>query len=103
MPPHDAVKALSWQSAELVQPPQLPLIHKSGEQSESLVHALVQAPWLEPTHVCEPPQSSPVAHAQVPLTQLPLAQSELATQTFGEQEPPHVLPVLQSLSALQAF
>jgi hypothetical protein len=102
-PPHVAAKALSWHWLEFVQPPHLPLMQKSGAQSESCEHVRPHTPGLAPLHVWAPPQFSPDAQPHVPPVQMPLAQSVFWVQVAAWHVPPQRLPAPQSAAEAHAL
>jgi hypothetical protein len=87
IPPHEAAYALSLHCVELVHPPHLPPIHRSGAQSAFLVQDFWHRPCAKPLHVSSVPQpEGPVQ--SMPVWQLP---------------PPQVPPLPQSAFALHAL
>lgn len=82
-----AAYLLSLHWVELVQPPHLPAIHRSGAQSAFVAQDFWQLPCAAPLQISSVPHSNCPTHAP-PVLQLP---------------PPQVPPVPQSAFALQAL
>jgi hypothetical protein len=104
MPAQLGANALSLHCVELLQPPHLPAMHRSGLQSEFLVQDLEQLPGAAPLQPCALPHWSGVMQPQTPPWHKPLVQSAPVTQVgVWHVPPPQLTPEAQSLFALHAL